>query len=104
MGLEILVSIPGKHRQEFMQTFDIFSNKQESDQEFTGACIDRSIFECIDTPDRFLWLEEWIDFQSLDHYMKTDRFKALLGAVQVLGELVELRKFKVESLQNEAFL
>jgi len=92
VGLEILVRIPTRHRQEFMQAFEMFSDKQDSDHECSGACLERSIFECTGIPNRFIWIEKWTDSQSLDQYLKTDRFKALLGAIQVLGELDSLNR------------
>lgn len=102
-GLEILMQIPSKHRHELLQAFEIFSNKQEKGHESTGGCIDRSIYECMGTPNRFLWVEKWTDLDALEEYMNTDRFKALLGAIQVLGnldaihrgELTEINQFGV---------
>jgi quinol monooxygenase YgiN len=99
VSLEILVRIPSTHRQEFMQTFEIFSDKQKDHrQASSGACLDRSIFECIGSPNCFLWIEKWADPQSLEAYMKTDRFKALLGAIQVLGELDVIHRCEMNPL------
>ena len=92
IGLEILMHIPPKHRHELLQAFEIFSNKQKNGHECTGGCIDRNIFESMGTANRFLWMEKWTDLDSLEVYMKTDRFRALLGAIQVLGKLDAIHK------------
>ena len=92
IGLEIFMHIPSMHRYELLQAFEIFSHKQEKSPERSGACLDRNIFECIGTPDSYLWMEKWTDLNSLEEYMKTDRFKALLGAIQVLGDLDAIHK------------
>lgn len=100
IGLEILMHIPSKHRYELLQAFEIFSNKQENDHECTGECIDRSIFECMGTPNCFLWMERWTDLESLEDYMETDRFRALLGAIQVLGSLETIYKGELTELNQ----
>jgi quinol monooxygenase YgiN len=92
IGLEIFMHIPPKHRHELLQAFEIFSIKQENGPECTGGCINRSIFESMGTANRFLWMEKWTDQESLEVYMKTVRFKALLGAIQVLGKLDAIHK------------
>lgn len=86
VGLEILVSIQSGQRQEFLQTIDLFRSQQEKDKARIGC----SIFETVDRPNQFLWVEKWTDQSPLDDYMQGARFKALLGAIQVLGELNSL--------------
>jgi len=98
VNLEILVHISIEHRHEFMQAFEMFSMKQAKGDECTGACLDRSIFECIGTANCFLWLEKWTDSRSLDAYMETDHFKAILGAIQVLGKLVAIHTGELSEL------
>ena len=100
IGLEILMHIPSKHRYELLQAFEIFSTKQKNGQECTGGCIDRSIFESMGTANRFLWMEKWTDQESLEIYMKTVRFKALLGAIQVLGKLDAIHKGELTEINQ----
>ena len=102
VNLEILVRISTEHRHEFMQAFEMFSMKQAKGDECTGACLDRSIFECIGTANCFLWLEQWTDFESLDAYMQTNHFKAILGALQVLGNLVAIHKGELSELSADS--
>ena len=98
VGLEILVSIQAGQRQEFLQTIDLFRSHQAKDPARIGC----NIYETVGAPNQFLWVEKWTDQNLLDEYMKTGRFKALMGAIQVLGELnslelVELKNRKVPS-------
>ncbi|MGB5620688.1 MAG: antibiotic biosynthesis monooxygenase, partial [Desulfobacterales bacterium] len=98
IGLQILMHIPSTHRHELLQAFEIFSHKRENSPEHSGGCLNRNIFECIGTPDSYLWLENWTDLKSLEEYMKTDRFKALLGAIEVLGDLNAIHKGELSEL------
>jgi quinol monooxygenase YgiN len=96
VGLEILVSIQPDKRQEFLQTIELFRSQQDRNKACTGC----SIFETVDTPNQFLWVEKWTDRGALDEYMKTDRFRALLGVIQVLGGLNNLHIAEIK-MQND---
>jgi quinol monooxygenase YgiN len=96
VGLEILISIQSGQRQEFLQTIDMFRSQQVKNTARIGC----HIFEKVDTPNQFLWVEKWKDRKPLDDYMKTGRFKALLGAIQVLGELISLQFFELKKLKD----
>ena len=101
VNLEILVQIPNEHRREFMQAFEMFSRKQAQAQKSSGACLDRSIYECCDTSNCFLWLEKWTDTRALDAYIQTHQFKAVMGAIQVLGELKAIHKGELSELNDK---
>jgi quinol monooxygenase YgiN len=96
VGLEILISIQSGQRQEFLQTIDMFRSQREKDKARIGC----KIFETVGTPNQFLWVEKWTDQRLLDDYMKSARFKALLGAIQVLGELNSLQFIELKK-QND---
>jgi quinol monooxygenase YgiN len=100
IGLQILMHIPSKHRHELLQAFEMLSNKQENGPKCTAGCLDRSIFESMGTANRFLWMEKWADLELLEDYMKTDRFRALLGAIQVLGKLDAIHKGELIELNT----
>jgi quinol monooxygenase YgiN len=100
IGLQILMDIPSKHRHELLQAFEMLSNKQENGPKCTAGCLDRGIFESMGTANRFLWMEKWTDLESLEVYMNTDRFKALLGAIQVLGKLDAIHKGELIELNT----
>jgi quinol monooxygenase YgiN len=45
-------------------------------------------------------VEKWTDLESLEDYMKTHRFRALLGAIQVLGKLDAVHKGELIELNT----
>lgn len=51
---------------------------------------EQRLFEEVGRLDQFLWKEQWRDAKSLETYFRSDSFRALLGAVQVLGKLDEI--------------
>jgi quinol monooxygenase YgiN len=96
VGLEILVSIQSGQRQEFLQTIEMFRSQPLKGKERIGC----SIFEKVDMPNQFFWVEKWTDQTALNSYMKSGRFKALLGSIQVLGELNSLHLVEIEELRD----
>jgi quinol monooxygenase YgiN len=63
-----------------------------------SAC---EIFEDLERPNRFLWTEWWPDPGGLDDQVETDRFRALLGAIRVLGSLESVRQVSRRSASGE---
>ena len=98
VGLEILVSIQSGQRQEFLQTIEMFRSQQMKDDARIGC----TIFETVGAPNQFLWVEKWVTQNLLQDYMKTGRFKALLGAMQVLGELNSIELVELKDLKEVA--
>ena len=96
IDLNIHVEINPIHRQEFLQTVDMFRSQQAKDKARIGC----SIYETVGTPNQFLWVEKWTDQSLLEDYMKSGRFKALLGAIQVLGELNSLHIAEIKVLKD----
>lgn len=93
VGLEILVNIQSGKRQEFLQAVDMFCSRQATDNTCTGC----TVFETVGTPNQFFWMEQWADRRSLDDYLKTERFRALLGAIEVLGELERMQVVELKT-------
>ena len=91
VGLEILVNIQPEKRYEFLQTFEIMtrSNRKARD------CIGQTLFEKSNEPNSFLWIEDWKNSESLESYRQTEKFRSLLGAIDVLGTLVKIRTFNL---------
>ena len=89
MGLEILVQIHSGKRQEFLQTSEWFQNQLT--KICAGTFVDLTVFEAVGKPNHFLWIEKWTDLEPLELHMNTDRFRTLLGAIEVLGKLIELQ-------------
>ena len=45
------------------------------------------IFQNIEMPESFIYMQEWDNDDQIHEYMKTDGFKSLIGSMKVLGEI-----------------
>jgi len=77
-----------------MQACDLIAQKERQKE----GCVSRTLFEKVGDFNRFLWVERWTDSEALEDYLCSDIFRALLGAIDVLGELesrqiIELKEF-----------
>lgn len=84
IGLEITVRIYPQKRTEFLQVFDM---SQSSDC-FYDERISLKLFEKVNETNTFLWQEEWKNAESLTLYCQDNRFRATMGAISILGELI----------------
>jgi quinol monooxygenase YgiN len=89
VGLEILVKIQPEKRFEFIQTFEFMTQTSYKARD----CIEQTLFEKSNEPNSFLWIEDWKNNESLESYRQTEKFRSLLGAIDVLGSLVKIRTF-----------
>ena len=87
VGLEILVKIQPEKRYEFLQTFEIMTQSTRKARD----CIRQTLFEKSNEPNAFLWIEDWKNRESLESYRQTEKFRSLLGAIDVLGSLLKIR-------------
>lgn len=95
VGLEVLVKIsPGK-RHEFLQTFALMAKRKSIMVEMRHRAR-QTLFEKTDEPNCFLWTEEWDSAEKLAFYRKSDQFRSLLGAVDVLGRLVRIKTYEIK--------
>lgn len=95
IGLEILVKIVPTKRYEFLQTFALMVRRKPKMPEMSHR-VGQSLFENTDEPNCFLWMEEWTSADKLASYRKSDHFRSLLGAVDVLGHLVNIRTYEIK--------
>ena len=56
-----------------------------------AACLERRVYEDATAPTNLLLVEQWLDTEAMNSYLSSERFRALIGAVKVLGELVDVR-------------
>ena len=95
-GLEIFVRTARGKRHEFMQAFNFFSSKSH----FVKACKYKKLFEAVDEDGLFLWIELWTEKAALDEHMASDRFQTLKGAIDVLGELENLKIVEMKTISK----
>jgi quinol monooxygenase YgiN len=96
VGLQIMVTIPSGNRQEFLQAIEMLCSQQVPHSDRADDCV----FEAVDTPNRFIYLKQWSDRRLLENFLKSDRFRALLGAIQVLGKLKTIRLVELQELKD----
>lgn len=75
------------HRRELILTLEGLKNRVIA-REPGCAC---EIFEDLAVPNRFLWSEWWASKEECERAKTSERFRALLGAVKVLGSLESVR-------------
>jgi quinol monooxygenase YgiN len=56
-----------------------------------AACLERRVYEDVTAPTNLMLVEEWLDMAAMNSYLSSERFRALIGAVKVLGKLVDVR-------------
>jgi len=98
VGLEILVRINPDKRAEFLQAFDLLT---ELDQQGDRR-IDLELFEQVQEPNTFLWIEHWINDESLTSYYENNKYRALMGAIEILGQLIHKRSFSIKEEKENA--
>ncbi|MFC1657488.1 antibiotic biosynthesis monooxygenase family protein [Candidatus Moduliflexota bacterium] len=90
VGLELRIRIKPDKRTEFLQMREMLGGKARPE-----GCVEQKIYEEIEGSNSFLWSERWNTKGPLDEYMKSQDFRMILGAVEVLGELEEQRTVEI---------
>jgi quinol monooxygenase YgiN len=88
VGFQILVKVSPDKRQEFLHTFNLLTRADHRSRHCIGQCL----FEDVGETNCFLWSEVWNDSKTMETHLNTDRFRSLLGAIDVLGTLEEMHK------------
>jgi quinol monooxygenase YgiN len=94
VGLEIVIRIYPQKRREFLQAAELFSEAGK-EKEGRMSC---HVYEDIATPNRFFWVDRWRDGKSMAEHFKSGYFKALMGAIEVLGELESRQEIRVKEV------
>jgi quinol monooxygenase YgiN len=96
IGVVIRAAVESDQRHELMQ---MFKETSRPDQ-FPAACLERRVYEEAHLPNNLLLVEEWSDKPAMNSYLSSDQFRALIGAVKVLGKLVDVRVFEANSIRD----
>lgn len=97
-GLEIHVDVaPGKRR-EFLVAVESLLEAESAAGSASASC---RVFEQLGLPNHFLWREEWTDRAALDLRVSSNEFRAVVGALRILGEAHELRFTREEKMSAE---
>jgi quinol monooxygenase YgiN len=96
IGVVIRAEVEPDHRHELMQ---MFKETSRPDQLPVG-CSEQRVYEEAYSPTNLLLVEQWSDKAAMNSYLSSDQFRALIGAVKVLGKLVDVRIFEANSIQD----
>jgi quinol monooxygenase YgiN len=86
-GILIRARVELEQRRELMQMF----KETSLPNRLPAACLERRLYEDAVTPTNLLLIEQWSDEVAMNSYLSSEQFRALIGAVKVLGELVDIR-------------
>ncbi len=86
IGILIRAQVEPDQRRELMQMCKSWLSNQ-----LPAACLERRVYEDVVSPTHLLLVEQWLDKEAMNSYLSSERFRALVGAVKVLGELVDVR-------------
>ena len=96
--LEILFKIYPAKRAEFLLAFDMMKTVEQQEENR----IDLELFELVRESNTFLWLEHWDTAESLTQYCIENRYRALMGAIDILGNQIHIRTLSImEETVNE---
>ena len=98
VGFEILIRIKSEKRVEFLQAFEMVQHIEKLDDNR----IDLNLFEEVKDSNTFLWVEHWDNNEFLYNYYCTNEFMAMMGAIDVLGQLVHKRSFLIMEEKENA--
>jgi quinol monooxygenase YgiN len=82
--LEIEFTLLPQKRREFAQSLEFLTGSEQ-------GLIRRSVYVDRDEPERVLWVEEWSNLETLEGHLETAAFRALVGGLRVLGNVLDCR-------------
>lgn len=91
IGFELLVKIRKEKRIEFLQLFDML----KADNQQVDGRLEVELFEQVSHPNTFLWREHWGSDELLTLYRNENKYRAMMGAINILGELVYKKRFTI---------
>lgn len=91
VGFEILVRVDTGKKTEFLQAFELL--KRYAHKEKDRLSVD--LYSSINEQDVFLWVEHWQMAEALSTYLENNIFRSMMGAIEILGQLVYKRSFSI---------
>jgi len=85
-ALLIRAQVELDQRHELMQMCRSWLSNQ-----LPSGCLERRLYEDVMAPTQLLLVEKWRDQKAVNSYLSSERFRALIGAIKVLGQLVDVR-------------
>jgi quinol monooxygenase YgiN len=54
------------------------------------ACLERRVYEDFISPTHLMLVEQWFNREAMHSCLTSERFRALIGAIKVLGTLMDV--------------
>ncbi|HXV83628.1 MAG TPA: antibiotic biosynthesis monooxygenase [Candidatus Binatia bacterium] len=86
IGILIRAQVEADQRHELMQ----MCNSWLASNQLPAACLERRVYQEATSPTHLLLVEQWSDEAAMNSHLSSDEFRALIGAVKVLGKLVHV--------------
>lgn len=86
IGISIRAEVEPELRRELMQTCKMWVSDN-----LPAGCLERRAYEDAMAPTHLLLLEQWSEATAMHAYLSSEGFRALIGAVKVLGKLDDIR-------------
>lgn len=87
IGILIRAQVEPDQRHELMQ----MCKSWNASNHLPAACLERRVYQDAISPTHLLLVEQWSDKEAMNSHLCSDRFRALIGAVKVLGKLMDVR-------------
>jgi quinol monooxygenase YgiN len=87
IGFQIIITMDRRKRHEFFQTFESLSRPEAREE----GCLDQGLYDQVGWSNRLLWVEHWKSMALLEVHMQSNRFQALVGAIEVLGQMENMK-------------
>ena len=81
----IRAQVEPEHRHELMQMCRTWLSDQ-----LPTACLERRVYEDAISQTNLLLVENWLSTEAMYSSLSTEEFRALFGAIKVLGTLVNV--------------
>jgi quinol monooxygenase YgiN len=95
IGILIIAQVEPEQRRELMQTCKTWLSNQ-----LPTACLERRVYEDALAPTDLLLEEQWLDAGEMNSYLSSERFRAVVGAVKVLGKLIDVRTSEMKIVET----
>jgi quinol monooxygenase YgiN len=86
VGIIITAQVEPDQQHELMQMCKSWLTSNQ----MPAACLEKGIYQDAISPTHLLLIEQWSDEEAMNSRLSSDEFRALIGAIKVLGKLVHV--------------
>ena len=91
LKINLVISPDKKH--EFLSSVKQMSDCTAHQSQKEDGCLAKRLYQFVEDENAFCYMEEWNSLTKMKRYFRSDQFRALVGAIKVLGEIKEWQTF-----------